>query len=380
MTLGYIPDTLINKSLSTCEKMQDYHKLLGCILKSFKEAQNLPLIWEFNLCGKRVKKALKIPVLYVIGDTEGHDKLCGKFLSRNKTTNCICRYCNVPFDSTDDPFYKGSYWRKSIIEKLCKSRDEERLRTMSMYCIDNTWHEIKFCDTIRGINGSTPAETLHCLQQGIFEYVISALFDQKKEKKGVVKKKEEPLNKKRKGVGPNVSTEVDVENDNKQYYNPRNHQFTGFSVLPKSEIGNFESLCQHYGRLLQRQSDRELPRTYFYSKYNSTAKKSGHEMAGILLVFLSIFCCNEGITSLMLLFGDVRFSAFVHLFELMLMLENFCKTESHDQQDVKEFKKGIPILLNTLKTTINREDGNGMKIIKFHLITHFADDILRYGS
>jgi hypothetical protein len=36
--------------------------------------------------------------------------------------------------------------------------------------------------------------------------------------------------------------------------------------------------------------------------------------------------------------------------------------------------------LNTIKITINRVAGNGMKIIKFHLITHFADDILRFGS
>jgi hypothetical protein len=40
----------------------------------------------------------------------------------------------------------------------------------------------------------------------------------------------------------------------------------------------------------------------------------------------------------------------------------------------------MPYILNELKTTLNRQTGCQMKIIKFHLPNHFADDILRFGS
>jgi hypothetical protein len=103
-------------------------------------------------------------------------------------------------------------------------------------------------------------------------------------------------------------------------------------------------------------------------------------MGGIILVFLFIFSSNEGQIKFDKEFGSGRTSAFLHVFELLLMLEHFCKTEFHNHQKLQMIKKNIPKMLNTIKLTINREIGNGMKIIKYHLITHFADDIMRFGS
>jgi hypothetical protein len=110
------------------------------------------------------------------------------------------------------------------------------------------------------------------------------------------------------------------------------------------------------------------------------ARKNGHEMAGILLVFLIIFSSSEGKIVLDKEMGEERCSAFIHVMELLLMLEHFCKSDVHNKSTIRFIKKRIPILLNTIKNTINREERNGMKIIKFHLITNFADDILRFGS
>jgi hypothetical protein len=93
-----------------------------------------------------------------------------------------------------------------------------------------------------------------------------------------------------------------------------------------------------------------------------------------------MFSSSEGKEVLDQQFGQDRTSAFIHVFELLLMLENFCKTSIHKLSSIKTIKKGMPKVLNTIKNTINREEGNGMKIIKFHLVTHFAEDILRFGS
>ena len=40
----------------------------------------------------------------------------------------------------------------------------------------------------------------------------------------------------------------------------------------------------------------------------------------------------------------------------------------------------MPYVMETIKTVIDRQVGCGMKIIKFHLMIHYAEDILRFGS
>jgi len=93
-TLGYVTDIQgkggSNKSHL---RMQDYHNMLNIILKSYQNVQRKPILWKFD--GKI--KAMKVPTLFVMGDTEGHDKLCGHMASRGKI-EYLCRYCNIHRD------------------------------------------------------------------------------------------------------------------------------------------------------------------------------------------------------------------------------------------------------------------------------------------
>lgn len=100
----------------------------------------------------------------------------------------------------------------------------------------------------------------------------------------------------------------------------------------------------------------------------------------MLVVFLCVFNSDIGVKKLDIEMGEGRTSKFIHVFELMLLMETFCLYNSHVKLHVKKFKLFMPYLLNTLKTTLNRQTGCQMKIIKFHLPNHFADDILRFGS
>jgi hypothetical protein len=102
-------------------------------------------------------------------------------------------------------------------------------------------------------------------------------------------------------------------------------------------------------------------------------------MAGLLLVFLTVFMTDEGDT-LDKLLDDDRCGAYVHVMELLLMLESLCKQEILKKNDVHWIKAGMPYIMETIKTVINRQTGMGMKIIKFHLLRHYGEDILRYGS
>ena len=152
------------------------------------------------------------------------------------------------------------------------------------------------------------------------------------------------------------------------------------SAFPEAYCTNFDSICRKYGKMMMHQSDKSLPRTHFYSSYTSITRKNASEMTGILLVYLLVFNSNEGASNIDKQLGEGRTCNFIHLFELMLMLENYCTQDELNSSMVRTLHQFMPYLLNTYKLTLDRQVGCQMKIIKFHLPTHFASDIQRFGS
>lgn len=334
-TLGYITDLIKKEACESHEKMQDYHDMLNIILASFKDAQKSPIIWTFNFKKGPKTLAIKIPVLFVIGDTEGHDKLCARYLSRRNPTR-LCRYCNVPFNETDNPFVEFQYQKCKQIERLTAANKKNILKEKSIHCVNNAWTDIDFCDSERGIFGATLAELLHCLQQGIFEYGINALYTQKKIKKGRKNKKrkiaevymeEEVSEGDENDSEEEEEVEIDEENNDDVQEEEENStqdevneldedilseldgdeeddeeeiliddfepieeiQYSAHYVFPKKYCATFDTLCRQYGKTLQHQSDRDLPRTFFNSSYISIAKKMDMKWQDFWLYFLWFF-------------------------------------------------------------------------------------------
>ena len=307
--------------------------------------------WKYSIDGKQYDLVLQIPVLFIIGDTEGQDKICGRYTSRSNVQK-LCRYCNIPFSETDDPDFKFKYNQHEKIMKCVATGDEQLLKKLSLHRINNAWKDVLFCDQKRGLFGAVCGDIMHCLQQGLFAYLITMLFDQKKFRSSVSDSQQQELQ--------NI--------------------FSRRSAFTDAYCKEFDKLSRWYGKTMMHQSDRSMPRTHFYSSYVSVARKNANEMSGILLVYLMVLNSYEGLNKIDQQLGEGRTAQFIHLIELMLMLEKFCKEEEHKQRDIYLFKRFMPYLLNTYKDTLNRQVGCQMKIIKFHLPTHFADDILRFGS
>ena len=374
-TIGYVTEVIYSGKITTEMKQQDYHDILSVILQSFKECQSKCLKWIFRHKDDSKEYILKIPVLYIIGDTEGHDKLCGRFMNR-QTIPYLCRYCDIHRDYIDDPFVDSNLTKMKDIVKLVKKKDRTSLNGMSMHLINNAWHDVQFCDTKQGLHGSTLAELLHSMQQGMFEYTIKQLFSSKKQK-GSKKKsnrnqQEDTLKCNKRGKKRNREDE--------EYVAPDDSELGNYNVFSKGYEERFENLCKKYGKILQHQSDRNLPRTFFNSRYMTITRKNGHEMAGLILVYLMIFSSTEGIETIDRELGTDRCGAYIHVFELLLMMESFCKQDVHTKNHLIIANKGIPMVMNTIKGVLNRTEGCGMKIIKFHLMKHFASDIFRFGS
>jgi hypothetical protein len=60
-----------------------YHDILDALLASVVQLQSKGGVpFSFTYRGKRYDVNLKVFLMFIIGDTEGHDKLCGRYNSR----------------------------------------------------------------------------------------------------------------------------------------------------------------------------------------------------------------------------------------------------------------------------------------------------------
>ena len=69
----------------------------------------------------------------------------------------------------------------------------------------------------------------------------------------------------------------------------------------------------------------------------------------------------------------------VMLVETLLVWEAYLNQSQMPREEVKRLKRKNCYLLYILKTVCNRQKGMGFRIMKFHAVTHLADDILMFG-
>jgi Plavaka transposase len=103
-------DGVSKKKLTTTEKYSDYHSLLNVVFAPLVKLQSYNgIALKMKYKGVLLEVVLKIPILFICGDSEGQDKLVGRrmiYSSGSGTFNGnICQHCDVPYDETDNPIY-----------------------------------------------------------------------------------------------------------------------------------------------------------------------------------------------------------------------------------------------------------------------------------
>ena len=69
--------------MNSLTKLRMYHEILDAMLASVVRLQSKGGIpFSFSYRGKPYNVNLKVFLMFIIGDTEGHDKLCGRYNSR----------------------------------------------------------------------------------------------------------------------------------------------------------------------------------------------------------------------------------------------------------------------------------------------------------
>ena len=375
-TLGYVKNLDLIKYNSPFEKIQDYHAIIGIIMQQVETVQtNGGLKWQFS--GHKFKVTLKMPVMWLLGDTEGQDKLCGRWSNRTHAKH-LCRYCNIPREKTDDPFAKSKYIKQNAIMKLLKSKKNEKLKEMAYYPgLNNFLHNLQFCETDRGIHGATPFEIVHTIQLGWHIYLLNAFFRQKKCMRMTNKMK---LANKKLNAQKNdyVSSQI--------LASKTQEDLSTFNVFNEEFSKLFEARVKQYGKILQNQSDRNLPRLYFPQgiipskhKMKKEGKKfSAHEHQGVIILVLFVIC-SEKYYYFAEQMGSDRIALFLSTFEKVILLENFLQQEEIPFEAIDLIREYMPSLMDLFKRTINRCEGMGCKFVKFHFLQHLADDIERNG-
>ena len=165
-------------------RMKDYHACLSIILGGLKDLQiQGGLNWKFGDHEVR----LKFPVMFVIGDIKGHDKLTGRYGSHQCTSilrDCDCLLTNAGTVGTPCNFLKASTIKGLIdrgnniddLEDSSEALDELKRRSFH-HGISNAFNGICFGANDRGINGATPPELLHEFKMRFPEDVVKGYLN-----------------------------------------------------------------------------------------------------------------------------------------------------------------------------------------------------------
>jgi hypothetical protein len=184
-TLGYINDLSLlqsaaeDKNLSQEVKAERLHAILKTIPATVIEAQqsgaldNIPLIF-----GDDTKVVnLKVPVIFIIGDMQGGDKICCTACNYSNKLHCLCCKCNVCGDESGNPLVQCKKIHMVRIMQLVKDNRQDILDNFNQYNVDNAWFNVSYGGCRFGIiSAARPIEPLHALENGIIPDCLTILY------------------------------------------------------------------------------------------------------------------------------------------------------------------------------------------------------------
>eukprot|EP00536_Pseudo-nitzschia_multiseries_P011769 jgi/Psemu1/29889/gm1.29889_g len=351
-TIYFHPDPKWESTRHSCpatlkEKIQNLHNGLEVEFCSFKAVCNEDggVKWNYlPYANQQWKVEMKFAIAYVIGDTELHDKLCGKYGSFNKGVMRMCRHCNCYSPNINIPSVQPATKNWLPVDFHCFPGTDlndinKNFKNNSHHNIRNVFHDICFGTNQNNIHFATPGECLHMHQLGTAKRVVKSI-------------------------------ELLLRGSVPCVYAP----ILKHGVAVANSIGH---LAQRYGGLLSLQSDRDFPRTKFGTQLLSTTKKEGHDFSGMLISLLIAMVSTHGSG----IIGDHHFvkKQIAEVIQLILSMEEFLKHGRMKYASLKNLPKTIVHFINCINSTCHRK-GMGTKLIKNHLYFHLPDYISLWGS
>ncbi len=360
--LGYLPNLGKlpgPKSYSPEEKAHDYHYCLNHILQQVKNLHKSDGVagikWKFlfskdnsnnNEQQEEVQeytRLLKLPLGFVIGDAQGNDVLCGRYKSRSKT-KYLARDCDVTVEKSDDPCVQCKFHKMSSLLQLNNAQlNELAFRKLNPHA----FADIDFGANPYGINGCTPADPLHQVLLGVVERLPETFVDR-------------------------LSTNL-------------------VKVLDKSV--SFSATYQ------TRNSDRGMPSVSSFTSGVSEGKKltALEKLGRVYVIYLVLLTSHfqdevvgkpgrkveKGVPPTVI--TQFEYNDWVAIFEETLIFTAWVYHDKHLKIFFRGGRKSIVAkrlveFMQNYKRIANRTDGMGLKLLKFHQISHLWWIIRLYGS
>ena len=323
--------------------LQNLHRGLEAALGSFRSQcrkttvfPNLP--WN----DRTYQVSMKFAVAFVIGDTELHDKLCGRYGSHSSKTAYACRHCNCKTDDIVNINAQNST-RLWIPDDFCvrtHARESNHWKDISHHPITNAFNRIDFGSNLHKIHFATPGECLHMHQLGVAKRAIEVF------KEMILKK---PDNDSRKG-----------------------HRDAAYYEISR--------VAQNYGTMLSRQSDRNFPRTKFHPILEDS-RKNGKDYLGVILCVVLTLLTNTAKTTLnnSAFIDNHKINDCLKVFELILFFDEFLKHCGMKKSNIEKLSVLVKQFVSRYTTVFKRGTGNGQNLIKNHLYFHLHQYIEMFG-
>lgn len=425
---GYIPNLdQLAPHAKTDERQQDYHHCLRIILSEFSAYQRLGGIdWVFAKGEQMVRCRLQIPVLCVIGDTEGHDKLCARKTGRKGLgSGKLCRYCNISFENLGNPLHEE-------VTRLTKCSDIRKLRNdlseSARKILDDLGYKhfhdgmagILFSDPDRGLHGCTAAEILHAYLLGLMDRSLDGCFGAKKTLKEQSKKKKSQASKgeqpgksqsskdKQPKQGKSTQEKTTQQSQDEDVMEAIGEEdLSHLNVFSKESKKRVDKVAWQLHRHLRWQSDKGIPRTSYPSGITTLTKMQGNERTGVALLLLIILITDywadwrrsghpqhknktpkgdsPGYLHRALLQDgaaneEERFNNIIKSLSLLVTFDSYMRLDGIPVSSLHATQKFIPIFLDQVLRAFPRTEGAGNNLIKNHLLLHLVEDQRRFAS
>ena len=307
---------------------RDLHAMLDKILESYLELQGKGITWDLRYKGKTWEGLIFIPfVLFIKCDTKEGDLLCTKYTTYSGGVQCLCRYCCCPTEDSNNPEARYPFKTVPMIKRLVDQGETSALKSLAQQNCKNTFHKIRFSPANdRGIHGACPSEMLHAILLGIFLYLRNVFYEQ---------------------IGPD-------------------------SLAART----FDELSQLFGMYFARQSERNMPKCQFTNGIRES-KLSASEYPGVLLVMASILhsAAGKSIFEKNNKMPPEKIDEWTYLLEIALVWYAFLCQPEINRNKMGMLARRNRLIMWLMKKTANRKEGMGLKLMKFHAITHITWDM-----
>ena len=157
-----------------------YHRILKVILESFKDSQDVGLVWnlEYEL-GEFHTIQFVFPLCLCIVDMKGGKQLCSMYDSAQSRRSCISCFCTPEDLASSHKVCKPV--TADIMNDVIFSTNEENkkddLRAISQHPNEeNAFFNLSTGGWPYGIWGLCPTEVLHQFYEGIVSYALEEFF------------------------------------------------------------------------------------------------------------------------------------------------------------------------------------------------------------